>query len=597
MVNSFRSSFADLNWALRTAWQIAPRLTAMYFGASLLRGVLPVLQVIATRYLINELVAVIGVPDASLSHAGLWLLALFVVSLLDLITLLLGARYILKRLEDELHTSIAAQVMEHAYRLPLNLFENLAFQDTLERAQQNIALNYTIFLRSFVEAATGMIQIGLLFAVLLWIEPLMILIALVAIPPYSIIMGVISRRRYDNEFKRAPDRRWTRYFTELMLTRDYATEIRFLGIGDIIIGRFRRLVKGFAEENARIEYRALIAGITFAVITISLFFILFYRVLERVVSGGLSLGDVAIMGGAIARLSSTAETVVAKLGLALERSLHVANLRSYLAIPTQDEPTDTATPLKGRIEFRDVSFTYPDSDREVLSHISFVLDEGETVAIVGENGAGKSTIIKLIARIYEPTSGTILLDGHDIRTVYRATIYRTVAFILQNFGRYEATAAENIAYGNPEQYLTNMAGVESLARELDIHEMIATMPEGYATFLGRRFGKYDPSGGQWQQLAIARTFARDSNVLILDEPTASLDARTEANVFARFITLSHGRTTLLISHRFTTVSMADRILVLDDGRIVEQGSHDDLLNRVDGLYAQLYRLHYDKLER
>ncbi len=597
MVNSLRSSFADLSWALRTARHISPRLTAIYFGTSLLRGVLPVIQVIATRFLINELVTVIGVPAASLTNAGFWLLALFVVSLLDLITLLLGARYILKRLEDELHLSIAAQVMEHAYRLPLNLFENLAFQDTLERAQQNIALNYTIFLRSFVEAATGMIQIGLLFAVLLWIEPLMILIALIAIPPYSIIMGVISRRRYDNEFKRAPDRRWTRYFTELMLTRDYATEIRFLGIGDIIIGRFRRLVTGFARENARIEYRALIAGITFAVITLSLFFTLFYRVLERVVSGGLSLGDVAIMGGAIARLSSTAESVVAKLGLALERSLHVANLRSYLAIPAQSDAVESAAALRGQVEFRDVSFTYPDSEREVLSNISFVLDEGETVAIVGENGAGKSTIIKLIARIYEPTSGTILLDGQDVNTVPRATIYRTIAFILQNFGRYEATAAENIAYGNPEQYLADAAGIEALARELDIHEMIAAMPDGYATVLGKRFGKYDPSGGQWQQLAIARTFARDASVLILDEPTASLDARTEANVFARFITLSRGRTTLLISHRFTTVSMADRILVLDDGRIVEQGSHAELLKKADGVYAQLYRLHYDRLER
>jgi ATP-binding cassette subfamily B protein len=594
MLNSLRSAFSDLTWAFKTAWQISPRLSAIYFTSSLLHGLLPVLEVIATRFLLDELVKLIGNPNASLSGASTWLLALFIFSLLDLITLLLGGRYILKRLEDELNTVIASQVMEHASKLPLSLFEDLAFQDTLERAQQNIALNFTIFLRSFVEAATGSIQIALLFALLLSIEPLMILIALIAIPPYGIIMASISRRRYQNEYQRAPERRWTRYFTELMLSRDYATEIRFLGIGGMIIERFRNLMKQFAKEDAQIEYRALLASIFFAMITLSLFFYLFYRLLERVSLGGLSLGDVAILGGAIAKLSSSAETVVAKLGLALERSLHVSNLRAYLAIPVQEAKPTEKIRLGGKLEFRDVSFRYPEAEENVLSNLSFVLEEGETLAIVGENGAGKTTIIKLIARIYEPQSGAIFLDGRDLKTLSPSTIYENIAFILQNFGRYEATAAENIAYGNPSRYLSDKLALQKLVRDLEMQAMIESMPQSYETFLGRRFGKYEPSGGQWQQLAIARSFAHDASLLILDEPTASLDARTEATVFSRFIKLSQGRTRLIISHRFTTVSMADRILVLDGGEIVEQGKHEDLLKNTNGLYAQLYRLHYDK---
>ncbi len=586
--------FADVSWALKKAWAISPALSAYFFIASFMRGILPVFQVIATRFLIDEVVQVIGKPGASLSGAVGWLAALFALALLDLCAMLIGTRYLLKRLEDELNTHIAAEVMRHANRLPLHLFEDLSFQDSLERAQQNIALNYTIFLRSLVEASTGMIELVLLFAVLLFIEPMMIWIALVALPPYSIIMAMVSRRRYQNEFQRAPERRWTRYFTEITLNRDYATEMRFLGIGDLLVERFRRMMQSFADENAHIEYRALLAGLVFALISLSLFFLLFYRVLERVTLGLLSLGDVAILGGAIARVSSTAEVVVARLGLALERSLHVANLRTYLAIAPEDQAEQTDIVIDGQLEFRNVSFTYPGTEKAVLKDVSFTLKPGETLAIVGENGAGKSTLIKLIARIYEPSSGSIWLGAHNLTDIAPATIYRHVAFVLQNFGRYEATAADNIAYGQAEDYLHDREAVEALAKKLDIHAMIAAMPQGYDTFLGRRFGKYDPSGGQWQQIAIARSFARDARLLILDEPTASLDARTEAQVFAGFIRLSQGRSTLLISHRFTTVSLADRILVLDDGRIVEQGSHDELLKNGQGFYAQLYRLHLDK---
>lgn len=586
-----------IRWTLLTTWQVNRRLSLAYFGSAILHGVLPVIQVIITRFLINDIVAILGNNEASVLSISTWLLILFAITLVDTIALLIGTRYIPKRIEDELSLYITSMIMHHANHLPLKLFEDLKFQDTLERAQQQMALNYIIFLRSFVDASIGLIQIVLLFAILIYIEPLMLVIVILALPPYSTIMWMISRRRYENEFRRAPARRWTRYFTELMLQRNNATEIRLLGIGEFIIERFREFLRSFAQENAKIEARATIASIIFVVVTLSLFYALFYQIIGKVLAGSLTVGDIAITIGAIARLSSLSEQIVSKFGLTLERSMYVDNLRTYLYIPTHEQDRDKKhiQQLQGRIEFRDVSFTYPDTEREILSNVSFTINQGETVAIVGENGAGKSTIVKLIAQIYEPDSGSIWLDNHNLNELSESVIQEEIAFILQDFARYEATAADNIAYGNIDVYLNQADKIEKIAKEVGIHEMIESMPDGYDTFVGRRFGTHEPSGGQWQQLAIARAFTRNTPFLILDEPTASLDARVEHRIFSRFAQLSKHRTILIISHRFTTVSMADRILVLSRGQIAEQGTHDELMQKADGIYAQLYQLHKEKL--
>ena len=585
-------------WSLKIAWQTNALLTSVYFVSALLRGIIPIILVIAIRFLINDVVLFLDQDVLHVESVFLWLGIMGFFTIIDLIALLVGSRYVPKRLEDDLHTTIASTVMEHAYQLPLHLFEDQAFQDTLERAQQNLAINFIMFFRSLVEAMTGILQVLSLFAVLVFVEPLMVVIAMISMPTYAVIMRMISQQRYENEYKRAPDRRWTRYFTELMLTRDYATEVRMLGIGELIINRFRKIMDRIKEENAFVERRALIVSMLFALITITLFYSIFARVIFRVLDKSLTPGDIAILGGAIARLSTSAENIVARLGLAIERSLHIGNLQQYLAIPTQAEFNPEAPlpdDLSGLIQFKDVSFTYPDTDNQVLSDISFSIHPGETVAIVGANGAGKSTLVKLLARIYEPDTGNIIMGGVPLNEIPQQMIFEQVAFVLQNFGQYEATTADNIAYGNPADYLNQNEKIRVLAQELDIHDMIESLPEGYDTFLGRRFGAYDLSRGQWQQLAIARAFAKNSPILILDEPTASFDAQTEHDIFSRFVKLVEERTTLLISHRFTTVSMADRIIVLSEGKIIEQGSHDDLMMIPNGLYAHLYQLQHGKL--
>ena len=241
-----------------------------------------------------------------------------------------------------------------------------------------------------------------------------------------------------------------------------------------------------------------------------------------------------------------------------------------------------------------MSFTYPGSSTPVLSEISFHIKPGEVVALVGKNGAGKTTLVKLIARLYDADHGCVRLDGVDVKEWSIEHLHHCIAFFSQGFARYEATAADNIAYGDWQRLLERPERIQEAAVAAGVHDFILTLPQGYDTMLGRTFGEYDLSGGQWQKLAVARALARDAALLILDEPTAHLDVHAEYDLFCRFRALAQGRTTILVSHRFTTLSMADRILVLDCGRIVESGTHDELLAR-DGTYATLYNLHSQQM--
>jgi ATP-binding cassette subfamily B protein len=241
------------------------------------------------------------------------------------------------------------------------------------------------------------------------------------------------------------------------------------------------------------------------------------------------------------------------------------------------------------VELRNVSFTYAGAPRPALAAISLRIARGETIALVGENGAGKTTLVKLIARLYDPDEGCVLFGGIDVRALPRDELHQRIAFVLQGFGRYEASAADNIAYGDWRRLLSDREGVQRVARTAGVDEMISALPHGYDTLLGRTFGEQELSAGQWQKIALARAFARDADVLILDEPTSNLDARAEHALFTQFRRLAEGRTTIIVSHRFSTVSMAQRIVVLDKGRIVESGTHAELLSRA-GNYAGLYEL-------
>jgi ATP-binding cassette subfamily B protein len=348
----------------------------------------------------------------------------------------------------------------------------------------------------------------------------------------------------------------------------------------------------FRDQDRKLYMRSFIGNSVFSVLSTTALYGMFGWVAWRVLKGGLTVGDIAIYGGVTSRLRRVARNTFGSFSSAMEETLYLSHLMEFLnAKPGISSAAGlTPTSSQGEIQIKNVSFAYPGTPQPVLSDVSLHITPGETVALVGENGAGKTTLVKLIARLYDPDVGGILFDGIDLRELSLDYLHKQVAFVFQHFNRYEATAADNIAYGDWQRLMHNREQVESIARLANVHDMIDEMSEGYDTLLGRKFGEYTLSGGQWQKIAVARAFAREASLFILDEPTSNLDARAEYELFSRFRELARGRTTILISHRFSTVSMADRILMMDKGRIIEGGTHQELLAQA-GHYAKLYNLH------
>ncbi len=578
-------------WALRLGWTTHSRLTGLFLANTLMSSAIPAGLALVMRDLINLIAAALGgerVPQGTLAR---YVLLGFALTLAELVSVL-ADKYLLERLREALNLRINTAIMEQTVQLPLALLEEPGLRDMLHRAYDNISAHVLAFLDSLSAIAHSLIQAGALLLLLTLIDPLIALILGVLLPPYALFMWRLAKERYATEYTRARRRRWTNYYVSRLTQQETAPEVRLLDLSGYLIARFRDVMAVFMRENKRFDWRRLWGGIAFVTLASAGFYMVLMRVIDRTLRGSAQIGDLAIFGGAAARLAKVAETLAESSGTAVERALFVSNLRAFLDLRPPHFEAGYAAPdkIEGRIELEDVWFTYPGAARPTIQGVSLTIEPGEIVALVGENGAGKTTLAKLMARIYEPDRGRVLFGGCDAREFAPDALYRHISFVFQTVGRYESSAAENIAYGNLAELLDQPARIEALARFAMIDEMIRQMPRGYATRLGKEFGEYDASGGQWQMIAIARALARDAALLILDEPSAHLDARAEHELLSRFKQLARGRTTLVISHRFSTVSMANRIIVLDKGRIVEEGSHHDLIAQ-NGPYAQLYRLH------
>ncbi len=590
LTDNARELWRNGRWILSLTWEADKKLLLGLTAVTLTLSLMPALLALAVRGLVNEVSAVLNGTVDTIQMMLLWLGAGLAITLTETVGNFIN-RYLGQRLTDELNLKITSDILTHASRLDVAYFENPKFQDMMERAQQNTAQRFSNFVTSTLAVITNLLQVASLTVILVTIEPLVLVVLVPIAIPYLYFQWRLSQSRYSKDYNRITKQRWTRYFVGRLTGQAHVPEVKLLGLAPLLQEKFQALMREFRDQDRHIARRALWGNSVFAVFSATLFYLTFARVAWRVLQGGLTIGDVAIYGGATARLRTSLESAVMALAGAMEQTLHIANLQAFLALEPQIEENGRILPTsKGEIEVRDLWFTYDGASKPALAGVSLHIQPGETVALVGENGAGKTTLVKLLARLYEPDKGQILFDGVDIRELSLAYLHSQLSFVFQHFGRYEATVADNIAYGDWQRLLGDLPEIERIARMAGVDDVIQALPQKYQTLLGRMFGEYTLSGGQWQKVAIARAFARQARLLILDEPTASLDARAEYRIFSNFRELAQGRTTVLISHRFSTVRMADRILVMENGRIVEEGTHASLL-AAEGHYAQLYRLH------
>ena len=487
---------------------------------------------------------------------------------------------------------VSVRVMEHAASLDLMAYEDPAFYDRLERARVQ-ATDRLYMIQAIGRLIQQVITTITLSISIMVFSPWLLLLLVVGVIPAFVGETHFAFLGYAKNFRQTPIRRQLDYLRILGGSKEAAKELKLFGLKDFLTGRFKGLSTQVYEEDIALARRKVVAGGFLTAIGTAGYYTAYVFAVWRTVTGVFSFGTLTLLANAIREASSNLQQTFSTLSTIADQALFLTDLIAFFEMrPTiQSKPNALLAPrpIRRGFEFRNVSFRYPGSSRLILNGLNFHLHPGERIALIGENGEGKTTIVKLLTRLYDPVEGQVLLDGVDLREYNLEDLYREIGVIFQDFMRYEMTARENIAVGKIEQ-IDNLPLVEQSAQKSMAEDVVAKLPSGYEQMLGRRFdGGVDLSGGEWQKIALARAYLRDAQVLILDEPTSALDARSEYEVFQRFAELTTGKMALFISHRFSTVRMADRIVVLENGRIAEEGNHDALTN-LGGRYAEMFEL-------
>jgi ATP-binding cassette, subfamily B, bacterial len=499
-------------------------------------------------------------------------------------------------LADRFTRYVSIRVMSHASRLDLASYEDPVFYDKLERARvQATDRVYMIqamgqLLQQFITAAT-------LSAAVATFSPWLLVLLIAAVVPAFLGESHFAFLGFAQNIRQTPVKRRLDYLRILGASKESAKELKLFGLSDFLSGEYTRLSDQIYEQNVSLARRRLLAGAALSLLSTSGYYFAYAYVTYRTVAGALSWGGWQFLVGSILGASTNIQNIFATFASIADQSLFLTDMVDFFKVTpvlvSKSDALPAPRPIRDGFLFDQVSFTYPGTERLVLDRLDMRIARGERIALIGENGQGKTTLVKLLARLYDPTGGRILLDGIDLREYSIEDLHSQIGVIFQDFMRYEMTAWQNIAIGRLAIVHNGAAqngAVERAARKSLADDVIERLPEGYQQLLGRRFeGGVDLSGGEWQKIALARAYLRDAQVLILDEPTASLDARSEYEVFQRFAELTEGKTALLISHRFSTVRMADRIVVLENGRIAEEGSHDQLI-ALQGRYAGMFEL-------
>jgi len=576
---------------LGIVWRSGPLVVASGLVFRLLASLLPIALLWIAKLIIDSIVQVVSGHQPV--QPGFWWLVVAEFSL-ALCGSVLGRSvdYFDALLADKYTRYVSIEIMKHAAELDLATYEDPVYYDRLERArvQATDRLGMIQSIGKLVQQAITTVSLSV--SILLFSPWLMFLLVLSVIPAF-LGESHFAFLGYATIFRQTPVRRQLDYLRVLGGSREAAKELKLLGLRDFLIKRFTSLSDEIYRENVGLARRRLVAGAFLATAGTAGYYGAYVFVVWRTITGALTIGELTFLSGAIMQASSNIQQIFSALASVADQALFLTDLLAFLAMrPTiysKPNALPAPRPMVRGFEFRKVSFRYPGNSRLVLDGLNFKLEPGERVALVGENGEGKTTIVKLLTRLYDPLEGQILLDGVDLREYNLEDLYREIAVIFQDFMRYEMSARENIAVGQIED-LTHLDAVQVAARKSMAAGVIERLPHHYEQMLGRRFeGGVELSGGEWQKIALARAYLRDAQLLILDEPTAALDARSESEVFRRFAELTCGKTALFISHRFSTVRMADRVVVLQDGKISEDGSHNELAS-LGGRYAEMLEM-------
>jgi ATP-binding cassette subfamily B protein len=568
-------------------------LTLALVGTTLIEAILPALSAWVGKLVVDEVVHAITTPPHALS-------SLVPVILIALLFAVMGQAFrslsqiIIDLLRDMLGFRINALVIEKAVSLDMSYYDTPLFYDMLQRAQQEASYRPLAMVQQVFSLFRQSIAL-FSFAILLFrFSPWVVVIVALTSLPALYVQSKHGRTVYRMYSGRAPEWRNLMYLGLLLTAKRYVKEIKLFGLAPTLVARYKNLHKKFQAENRDLSIKRNISNVLLQLFSLLGYYSTYFWIIVQTIAGSITIGDLTMYSAVLIQAQSTAGSLMGDLASLYEQNLFIGNLFQFLALepkmPVDGKGQTAPTSIQYGFEIHGVSFKYPGRDKWVLRGVDLKILPGEKIALVGKNGAGKTTLIKLLTRLYDPIEGEIQLDGVDLKDISPESLHNRVGVIFQDYARYDFTGRENIGFGDVEN-MEDLNRIVAAAKKSGAHRVLSELPEGYDTKLGRRFDKTgsDLSVGEWQKIALARAYMRRAPIIILDEPTSALDAEAEYEVYKQFRRLSEDKMLILVSHRFSTVRMVDRIIVLDNGQIVEQGTHKELL-AANGLYASMFNM-------